>query len=223
MNENEFSDWIVKWLKGQELLTREWSTITIEARRCLVYSLTYTPAGIVQEPLDKSGVPKRGGTGYEQDILLYETVDRTDGGTTLIPRVAIEVEYGGNTHHAIVHSEKARRIRRIYPYLRYGLILGVRPDKKTGRAMLPLRTFVNSRELDFVYAVRRAENGSPHPADLEDLPLLLDKELAASLLLGDLMYRGRRGKWRWLHQEFKIEGECLGKLRPQQRDAGIED
>ena len=70
-----------------------------------------------------SGQPLRGsGRGFEQDILIYDESDK--GHTSVVPRVVLEVKVGSvSTHDVIVYSEKADRIRRVYPYVRYGFVL----------------------------------------------------------------------------------------------------
>lgn len=86
--------------------------------------MSITDNGIVDMGVDiDSGEPIRGGgKGFEQDILIYESTP--EGNTSFIPRVIPEVKLNGITSHdVIVYSEKANRIKRIYPYARYGLLL----------------------------------------------------------------------------------------------------
>lgn len=83
------------------------------------------------------------------------------------------------THQTIVYSEKARRIRAIYPYVRYGLVLG-QLEK------VPARTLRLGTEFDFIVAV------DEHPTrEQEDhLTAILLEEIDLSRRLGDVM----RGK-----------------------------
>lgn len=103
--------------------------------------------GVVQMGVDTdTGLPIRGkGTGFEQDFLIYE--EKTEGHTTIIPRVIAEVKYGGvTTHDAIVYSYKAECIKRIYPFCRYGMILG-------GMKTIPGRVLRHGRNFDFICVV----------------------------------------------------------------------
>ena len=71
-----------------------------------------------------TGEPIRGrGRGFEQDILVFDEV--AEAHTSVIPRIVAELKFGNvTTHDVIVYSEKADRIRRVYPYIRYGFVLG---------------------------------------------------------------------------------------------------
>lgn len=117
MDEISFTKVLVEQLRpsfpGQE----------IETGISIFYSLFIDEDGNIPINQNEKGEPIRGGgTGFEQDILLYE---RVAGQTSIVPRVAVEVKFGGvTTHDAIVYSEKARRLRNVYPYLRYGFLVG---------------------------------------------------------------------------------------------------
>jgi hypothetical protein len=98
---------------------------------------------------------------------------------------------GITTHDVITYSEKARRIRVIYPYVRYGLILG-------GMDTIPGRTLRLGGEFDFTVAVP-AE--LPQPDIEEALGQLFREELQASQLQG-AMLSGER-KVRKLHRKLE--------------------
>jgi hypothetical protein len=113
----------------------------------LLYDLTVDDDGIIRMGVDTdSGEPVRGrGKGFEQDILVYE-VPGPDG-LQVVPRVVAEVKFNSvTTHDVIVYSEKARRIRTVYPYLRYGLILG-------GLDKIPGRVLRLGQGFDFIFAI----------------------------------------------------------------------
>jgi hypothetical protein len=89
-----------------------------------LYDLSFDSKGVVTMGVDPdSGEPIRGrGRGFEQDILVFDEV--SDSHTSIVPRIVAEVKLGSvTTHDVIVYSEKADRIRRVYPYLRYGFLL----------------------------------------------------------------------------------------------------
>lgn len=98
-----------------------------------------------------SGEPIRGrGRGFEQDILVFDAAAENSH-TSVVPRIVAEVKFSRvNTHDVIVYSEKADRIRRVYPYVRYGFILG-------GMRHIPPRVLRLGQRFDFIAAL---------PADL---------------------------------------------------------
>ncbi len=113
----------------------------------MLYDLSFDDRGKVALGVDpETGKPIQGkGKGFEQDILVF---DKAPGGqTSIIPRVVAEVKYGAvNTHEVIVYSEKADRIRRVYPYVRYGFVLG-------GMAHIPGRVLRLGQRFDFIAAL----------------------------------------------------------------------
>ena len=119
----------------------------IARKRSLLYELSIDDHGVVQLGVDSdSGEPIRGkGKGFEQDILIYQ--ESADGHTSVIPRIVIEVKYNSvTTHDTIVYSEKAERIRRVYPYVRYGIVLGNLPN-------VPGRVLRLGQAFDFIAAI----------------------------------------------------------------------
>ncbi len=125
--------------------------------------------------LNEKGEPIRGGgTGFEQDILLFE---RVSGQTSIVPRVVVEVKFGGvTTHDAIVYSEKAERIRNVYPYLRYGFILG-------DMSSIPPRVLRLGLGFDFILRI----SNPPIQAEMDHLISLLSDELETSRKLGKVL------------------------------------
>ncbi len=113
MNENEF---ITEFLKELHL---HMELCEIVEQQSLRYALSID---------DNGEIDKRG---FKQDILIQDK-ERSDV-PEVVPRVVAEVKFrrrpkdpGVTTHDVITYSEKARLIRTVYPYLRYGLILGKR-------------------------------------------------------------------------------------------------
>jgi hypothetical protein len=118
----------------------------VETKRSLPYAVSFGDDGTLNLGKNRDREPVRGrGTGFEQDLLVFEHASKGD--TAIVPRVSVELKFGGiNTHDGIVYSEKARRIRSIYPYVRYGLILG-------GMDGIPARTLRLGTEFDLIIAV----------------------------------------------------------------------
>lgn len=141
MNEKEFTAEFVA------VLDLRLDRCLIATRKSLLYDLTVDDDGVVRMGVDPDcGEPIRGGgKGFEQDVLIYECPEAD--GHRVVPRVVAEVKFNGvHTHDAIVYSEKARRIRTVYPYLRYGLILG-------GFQKIPGRVLRLGQGFDFIFAV----------------------------------------------------------------------
>lgn len=165
-------------LRLRPMVPRKYS---IETKRSLLYAISFDDEGKLQLGQNAAREPKRGGgTGFEQDLLLFELASGVERVTTIIPRVSVELKFGGvSTHDSIVYSEKARRIRTIYPFVRYGLILG-------GLDHIPGRTLRLGTEFDFIVAM-------PTPIrepTLSRVARLLRLELRLSCKLTDIL-RGR--------------------------------
>lgn len=141
MNEDQFTDELIK------RLDLHISGCTVATRKSLLYDLSIDECGFAKLAVDKdSGDPVRGGgKGFQQDILIYESVQSAD--TSVVPRVVTEVKFRGvNTHDPIIYSEKARRIRTVYPYVRYGLLLGSMPK-------IPGRVLRLGQAFDFILSI----------------------------------------------------------------------
>src|SRR5205823_1193872 len=78
----------------------------IETKKNVLYALYYDDDGRLQPGREGREIPLRGGgTGFQQDILVFKTVE--SGDTTIIPRVIAEVKFGRvTTHDSLVYSEK---------------------------------------------------------------------------------------------------------------------
>ncbi|SRR6266511_3511662 len=106
---------------GEKLATRLRQILppkyNIETKRSLLYAVSFDDQGSLQLGQNSEREPTRGGgTGFEQDLLLFER--SSEGQTSIIPRVSIELKFSRvSTHDSIVYSKKARRIRAIYPFV----------------------------------------------------------------------------------------------------------
>ena len=163
----------------------------IEAGKSIFYSLFIDENGNIPINQNEKGEPVRGGgIGFEQDILIYE---RVSGQTCIVPRVAVEVKFGGvTTHDAIVYSEKARRLRNVYPYLRYGFLVG-------NLQSLPARLLRIGTDFDFVIGI----SNPPLQEEQDHLIALLKEEIETSQKLG--MIFSRKVSVRQLRRKVIIE------------------
>jgi hypothetical protein len=160
-----------------EQLGPSFPTLEIETGKSIFYSLYIDENGNIPINKNAKGEPIRGaGAGFEQDILLYE---RVSGETSVVPRVAVEVKLGGvTTHDAIVYSEKARRLRNVYPYLRYGFLVG-------DISSLPARLLRLGTDFDFIIRV----SNPPLHEEMDQLIELLREEIDTSQKLGMIFSR----------------------------------
>jgi hypothetical protein len=174
VTENQFTEALVEGLRpflpGCEAAVK----------KNLLYALSVNEAGKVRIGVDPQGEPIRGGgTGFEQDLLVFERAEHGD--TSIVPRVIAEVKLDRvTTHDALTYSEKARRIRVIYPFVRYGLLLG-------RISTIPGRVLRLGQEFDFILVV-----SYPTPSgEMDALGRLFSDEIEASRHLG-LALSGRR-------------------------------
>jgi hypothetical protein len=64
--------------------------------------------------------PKRGSLAFQTDLLISYRKNKRN-----IPIVAIETKFDSlSTHDILTYSAKAQKHKEIYPYLRYGLVIG---------------------------------------------------------------------------------------------------
>lgn len=171
MKEQEFTDELV------EVISPSIFGAIIQSGISLLYEMPIDDDGIIRVGVDAdTGHAFRGkGTGFEQDIVIYEETEK--GHTRIIPRVVAEVKFGRvTTHDAIVYSYKAECIKLIYPYCRYGMVLD---DMK----WIPGRALRHGRNFDFIctlsYPLSKTE--------ITELSSLFNSELETSRATGAIM------------------------------------
>jgi hypothetical protein len=154
----------------------------IDSGISVLYEMPIDDDGVVCMGVNAdTGQAYRGkGTGFEQDILVYE--EKLKGNTTIMPRVIAEVKYGRvTTHDAIVYSYKAECIKRIYPFCRYGMILG-------GMKTIPGRVLRHGRAFDFIFTL-----AYPFlPDQISEIGAMFLSELETSRLTGAVMKGTRK-------------------------------
>jgi hypothetical protein len=117
--------------------------------------------------------PVRGQSAFQTDLCIFEKVSNG----VEIPRVVMEFKPGLSTHDVLTYSTKARKHKQVYPYLRYGLIIG---DEET----IPGRFFTHNEALDFCVAAATFKGSRVH----ELFASLLRQEIAASRRLEQIMF-----------------------------------
>lgn len=172
MTEDEFTDRLA------ERITKRLAPYHVGRKRSLLYDLSFDHKGVMAMGVDPdTGEPIRGkGRGFEQDLLVFE--EASDGHTSVIPRIVAEVKFRAvTTHDVIVYSEKADRIRRVYPYVRYGFVLG-------GMKTIPGRVLRLGQRFDFIVAVDEQLTN----ADVTAFASLMREEAEASVALSDALF-----------------------------------
>jgi Txe/YoeB family toxin of Txe-Axe toxin-antitoxin module len=94
--------------------------------------------------------PTRGGNAFNVDILIFLKKTENRKNDDEIPFVVIEVKGSKKitTDEIIIYSGKAERHKRLYPWLRYGIIWN-----STEEPNIPFRFFKNNENLDFAYNI----------------------------------------------------------------------
>ena len=184
MNESIFAEKLAKKLRMRI------TNFKIDTKTSLLYSISFDDEGNLDLHLGEDLRPKRGkGKGFEQDVLIYNIVG---GDTSLVPRVIMELKFGKvGTHSAIIYSEKLRLIKSIYPYVRYGLILGGMPE-------IPPRVLRHGQGFDFIQTVSFPFRSS----ELNKLVRLLKKEANLSKKLAKI-FNGKK-KLKFLHRQVRM-------------------
>jgi hypothetical protein len=109
--------------------------------------------------------PSRGHAAFQTDLCVFERL----ADDLQVPRMVLEFKTRASTHDVLTYSAKARRHKQIYPYLRYGLIVG---RKET----IPKRFFVHNEALDFCVA-SRAFNRNEFPTAIKKI---VNREISTS-------------------------------------------
>jgi len=134
--------------------------------------------------------PKRGHSAFQTDLCIFL---QKDNGQEIqnIPKVVIEFKSGLSTHDIITYSNKARRHKQVYPYLRYGLI-------SYNISTIPKRFFIHNEDLDFYLALK------DHADNLETvLVSLIKQELEISDILEGTIFGDHDYNYFRTNIEFK--------------------
>lgn len=121
--------------------------------------------------------PSRGHSAFQTDLCVFE---RRPGGLE-IPRVVLEFKTKLSTHDVLTYSAKALRHKRIYPYLRYGLVTA----KET---VVPKRFFLHNEALDFCIAL----GATSRAGRTQVVARLLRKEVRTARQLKDIAFGAAR-------------------------------
>ncbi len=140
------------------------------------------PYGYEIRAYRKEQEPETEAISFATDFIVVES--HSDGSWK--PRVVVEAKVGDTitTHDAITYSHKAANHKSVFPYLRYGIMLGNRQHHP-----LPGRLYRHGTQFDFMISFKEHE---PSPKELKEFRDILLEEVQASQALENMIYQSRR-------------------------------
>jgi hypothetical protein len=140
-----------------------------------------------------SEIPKGNPIGYETDILIRE--DLPNGRWK--PRVIVELKINSvNTHGSITYSEKAYAHKSVFPYLRYGIVIG------NHEGPIPWRLHRHGMNFDFMMVISAFK---PTKAEVAKLSRILASEIEASRQIERIVYKQDALDCRALHRKLCLD------------------
>lgn len=131
MDEKEFAEEL-----KETLITKFSPKYSITTKEPIIYKVIVDDTGNFNPRTPEK--PSRGNLAFETDILIKKNN---------IPLVVIETKYGGfSTHDVLTYSNKALKHKEVYPYLRYGFIVG-------NTKIIQNRFFTHNTGFDFAMAL----------------------------------------------------------------------
>ena len=125
--------------------------------------------------------PETEAISFATDFIVVE--EYPDGSWK--PRVVVEAKVESiTTHVAITYSHKATNHRSVFPYLRYGIMLGNRQHYP-----LPGRLYRHGTQFDFMISFKEFKLSSK---ELEAFREVLLEEVRASQAMENMIYQSRR-------------------------------
>jgi hypothetical protein len=164
--ERRFAEQLQKILR--EKLLPEY---VIHIGKCLLYKLEVDVNGQLRPSAENLQNPKRGQFAFQTDILIEKSLNNS----LAIPLVVVELKFGSfSTHDIITYSSKAIRHKEIYPYLRYGFIIG-------GSGSLSKKFLTHNQGVDFAMAIPDLHKGKAA------LVLLVKRQISNAECLVEVM------------------------------------
>ncbi len=171
MRETEWVELVANAVRPQ--LTVLGQSLDVQTQVKLAYSYEIRAYSKVREPEAEA-------IEFATDFIVVE--DTEEGWK---PRVVVEAKVGSvTTHDAITYSQKAANHRAVFPYLRYGIMLGNRQHYP-----LPGRLYRHGTQFDFMISFREYESSAK---ELEAFRDVLIEEVEASQALENMIYESRR-------------------------------
>ena len=129
--------------------------------------------------------PRRGNYAFQTDLLISGIISNNSENKDIsLPLVAIEVKYKNKkkkyesvtTHNILTYSTKAQKHKEVYPYLRYGLVIG-------GMNKIPKRFFTHNIGFDFAYALNSIDDSN----SVKDLANIVKQQVKSACLLLNIL------------------------------------
>jgi len=184
MSESEFVGEVVQLLREQQILPEQY---VVKRNANLYYQIIVDNYLRTEANLQH---PKRGHSAFQTDLCIF-LKKRLVGQDIEVPKIVFEFKKNPSSHDVITYSNKARRHKRIYPYLRYGLIC-------YGIWAIPKRFFIHNEGLDFCFAT--AEEPKHWP---DMLKRLIEEELAISNILESTIFEDKEFDFYRTNIEFR--------------------
>ena len=133
MTESEF----LKIIKEEIEKNLDSKKYKVKTNENLLYKVTVNE-NFQYEPSNPS-TPRRGYYSFQTDILITQQ-------TNDLPLVVIEIKYRGfTTHDILTYSTKAQKHKEVFPFIRYGLLVG-------GTEKITNKFFIHNVGFDFAFA-----------------------------------------------------------------------
>jgi hypothetical protein len=173
--EKEFRDELFRIIENK-ITGNGYSVYNCGNKTNLVYQIIINGNCDVQP--DNPAHPSRGNYAFQTDILIKKGK---------IPIVAIETKYESlTTHDILTYSTKAMKHREIYPYLRYGLIVG-------NYGKIPNRFFIHNQGFDFAASLSYNDN-SFLDGELDGIINMIKRQIEDSEKLLKMIEEGNGAK-----------------------------
>jgi len=159
--------------KLKEKLERELgSQYRVKEKENLIYRVIVN-GNLQYEPAEPEN-PRRGSYAFQTDLMIVKKVKREKKEKEL-PLIIIEIKSGDfTTHDVLTYSTKSLKHKEIYPYIRYGLVVG-------GKNEIDNRFFTHNAGFDFAVAMKEIEG-----AAWKRLKAIIYNQLKSAELLLDI-------------------------------------
>lgn len=159
MNETEFSNMI------RVFLDRELEGYEIKSKKPILYKLIINQKGEIEPANCKNPTAKN--LAFETDLLIQKNN---------IPLVICEIKYGRfTTHDVLIYSNKALKHKGVYPYLRYGFVVG-------GCQNITNKFFTHNEGFDFALAMHKLDDDT-----LKKLLKIIQSQISNAELLMNML------------------------------------
>ncbi len=143
-------------------LSKSFPTYRIDKGAPLLYKLHVDGARRICP--ENYRAPTRGQLAFETDLLISDSN---------VPLVAIELKLGHfTTHDVLTYSTKATKHKEVFPYLRYGFVVG-------GLKKIQNRFFTHNSGFDFAFMFSDPRTGIPKLIDIVNRQIKIAERIKA--------------------------------------------